>query len=248
VYVPVPTSVSMPSEPTAQAGVEIVDQGSAVCPKQPSMCSEAAGPGQANFCAAVSPFVAPGCEGGCCVTSGKCRKPLCRLNGLGEDVAALDFICFGANRGLFSQLNKCAGLRCKLTVPGCRTGPFGGNCVGYVAVDPSLPQPELVLNPQVVRYIGFPCIEVASPPKGPKLPPFPRININVNLHTNDTFGANLVDSGSWNSSEPQSVISDEDYASGLWTVCDCMATQKHPSKWHTHISMLLHLSLATAWS
>jgi hypothetical protein len=207
------------------------------------MCSEGAAAGQANFCAAVSPFVAPGCEGGCCVTSGKCRKPLCRLNGLGEDVAALDFICFGANKGPFAHLNKCAGLRCKLTVPGCRTGPFGGNCVGYVAVDPTLPQPELVLNPHVVRYIGYPCIEVASPPKGPKLPHFPRININVNFHTSNSFGANPVDGGFWNSSEPrQQQSSDEDYASGLWTVCDCMATQKHPSESLTCLSLCSHLA------
>lgn len=153
-----------------------------------------------------------------------------RLNGLGEDVAALDFVCYGSNKGPFAKFNKCRGLRCKLTVPGCRTSAFGGNCVGYVAVDPTTPNPEYILDPHVLRYIGYPCIEVASPPRSPKLP---RINININLHTPAAVGGYAA-TGQQQQQQADgatdgSALSEEDeFALGLWTVCDCMATQKHP--------------------
>ena len=185
-----------------------------------------------------------------------CRQPLCRLNGLGEDVTALDFICYGDNHGPFSLLNKCSGLRCKLTVPGCRTGPFGGNCVGYVVVDPTITNPEFVLDPHVTRYIGYPCIEVAGAPHGPKLPTvnLPRINININFHKSPSVSLDPVgDQSNYYDAEQQQQLAGSDsssssssssgsggsshldgegpaaaYASGLWTVCDCLATQKHP--------------------
>jgi hypothetical protein len=146
-------------------------------------------------------------------------------------VAALDFVCYGSNRGPFAKFNKCRGLRCKLTVPGCRTSAFGGSCVGYVAVDPTTPNAEYVLDPHVVRYIGYPCIEVASPPKSPKLP---RININVNLHVPASAGGNASaeqQQQQQSASVGGSASSEKDeFASGLWTVCDCMATHKHPGE------------------
>jgi hypothetical protein len=155
---------------------------------------------QVGFCPVRSPFTSPACEGGCCISSGRCRKPLCAMNGLGADVIALDFICFGANKGPFGGVNKCKGLRCKLAVsfaagggvcqpwslgvgasgaaaaphpacclnhahttdptmhpqmPGCRSGPLGGNCVGYVAADAGT-----AINQHARQFIGRPCIEV----------------------------------------------------------------------------------------
>jgi hypothetical protein len=63
------------------AGVPV--DGSTVCPPMPNMCSEEASPGSSAFCPVASPFTRARCEGGCCFSSGKCKMPLCTLNGLG---------------------------------------------------------------------------------------------------------------------------------------------------------------------
>jgi hypothetical protein len=100
-----------------------------------------------------------------------------------------------------------------------------------------LDHPEYVLDPNVLRYIGFPCIEVAATPHAPKIPSFPRININVNLHTPAPEGSDsLMDSTNSDQQQQQqqagagdSALTEDDmFASGLWTVCDCVASQKHP--------------------
>lgn len=126
------------------------------CPASPSMCDVTAAQGTVAYCPVTSPFTAPRCEGGCCVSSGKCKLPLCRLNNMGADVVALDFICYAKNSGLFAGLNKCRNLACKLAVPGCQSGLLGGNCVGsVVAVKDDV-------DAQSKQYIGKPCIEVHS--------------------------------------------------------------------------------------
>uniref|UniRef100_A0A383WFB0 Jacalin-type lectin domain-containing protein n=1 Tax=Tetradesmus obliquus TaxID=3088 RepID=A0A383WFB0_TETOB len=133
-----------------------------VCPPVPNMCSEAAAEGDSAFCPVTSPFTRARCEGGCCFSSGRCKMPLCKLNGLGADVMALDFICYGKNNGPFGGLNKCRNLACKLAKPGCQSSLLGGNCIGtVVAANDNLDE-------MAKQYLGKPCIEVVNHP-GPLL-------------------------------------------------------------------------------
>lgn len=114
--------------------------------------------GAIGFCPVVSPFTAPKCNGGCCISTGKCKMPLCKFNGLGADVVALDFICYGKNNGPFAGMNKCRNLACKLAVPGCQSGLLGGNCVGTVeAVNDEV-------DDDAKQYIGMPCLEIINTP------------------------------------------------------------------------------------
>lgn len=192
---------------------------------------------------ALHPRHRPTCPFHSCRLTLLCFLPssICRLNGLGEDVAALDFVCYGSNKGPFAKFNKCRGLRCKLTVPGCRTSAFGGNCVGYVAIDPTTPNPEYILDSHVVRYIGYPCIEVASPPRSPQLPTLPRINININLHTPAAVGGGDAAAGQQQQQADGALSEEDEFASGLWTVCDCMATHKHPGVYGVVVYHVVHV-------
>jgi hypothetical protein len=131
------------------------------------MCDTTAAEGSVAYCPATGPFSKPSCTGGCCVSSGKCKLPFCKFNGLGADVIALDFICYGKNKGLFAGLNKCRNLACKLAVPGCKTNLMGGHCVGTL---------EAVGNNTDAlarQYIGKPCIEIANHPTSQVLQDLP---------------------------------------------------------------------------
>jgi hypothetical protein len=80
-----PSPVGPPVSPPT--GVPI--DGSTVCPPMSDMCDEEAAEGTAPFCPVTSPFTKARCEGGCCFSSGKCRMPLCKLNGLGAGEPAV---------------------------------------------------------------------------------------------------------------------------------------------------------------
>jgi hypothetical protein len=65
-------------------------------------------------------------------------------------------ICYGTNAGFgFGGSNLCAGLACKLAVPGCTTDAFGGNCVGTVVAFGD----KSAVSPSSQRYIGAPCLD-----------------------------------------------------------------------------------------
>jgi hypothetical protein len=56
--------------------------GAAMCPAAPATCDPAAEAGSKTYCPTL-PNGRPGCIGGCCASSGKCRRSLCGLVGLG---------------------------------------------------------------------------------------------------------------------------------------------------------------------
>ena len=140
----------------------------ATCPANLDLCDVTAADVAANACRAVAPFGAPQCMGGCCISSGKCHYGSCAANGLGKD-APLN--CVGAN-GVHSALamlgNKCAGLACKLAVPGCRTTLVGGSCAGTVVAVNAGEK----LHGQGAAYVGQPCVET-TPSGG--LAPMPKL-------------------------------------------------------------------------
>ncbi|KAF8060332.1 Prx [Scenedesmus sp. PABB004] len=160
--------VPKPDEPEAPAApapaAPVAPPPPAACPAAPSMCSADAAEGARGFCPVVAPFTAPECAGGCCVSSGKCKLPLCKLNGLGSDVMALDFICYAKNDGPFGLLNKCRDLACKLAVPGCKSHLLGGNCVGTVVAAGD------DVDDQAKQYLGMPCLETVNLPGPLHLP------------------------------------------------------------------------------
>ncbi|KAI8463025.1 MAG: hypothetical protein J3K34DRAFT_445591 [Monoraphidium minutum] len=135
-----------PEAPKAEPTME------GLCPPMPDMCDEAATSGDA-FCPAVSPFTYNQCAGGCCISSGKCKKARCGASGLGSEVFAVDTLCWGTNSGLMHKFNKCRNLACKLAVPGCVTDPISGNCVGSVVALSN------DLDEATAAWIGYPCLQ-----------------------------------------------------------------------------------------
>ncbi|GBF88365.1 hypothetical protein Rsub_01077 [Raphidocelis subcapitata] len=144
-----------PARPGALAAAEPPPVLHGLCAPRKDLCDPEAAGESGPVCKAVSPFDAPSCLGGCCVSSGKCRFGSCSANGLGDDI---QLGCYGTNemRSPLSLLgNRCGRLACKLSVPGCKTALLGGNCVGTVVAT----QPAAQLHPEAARYLGYPCIE-----------------------------------------------------------------------------------------
>lgn len=122
------------------------------------MCNEAAATTSAARCPAVNPFTKAFCVGGCCYSSGKCISSSCALSGVGKEVP--NTICYGLNAaGQVGASPQCAGLACKLAVPGCTTDLLGGACVGTV-VDVS--GTAFVSNPGGAAMVGYPCLDVTA--------------------------------------------------------------------------------------
>ncbi|KAI8464899.1 MAG: hypothetical protein J3K34DRAFT_438739 [Monoraphidium minutum] len=148
---PEPAPVPLPEAPEP---VEGPPEPEPLCPPVPEMCDEAAPPGSPATCVAVAPFAAPQCAGGCCVSAGKCKKPLCGKVGLGSEVMAKDMFCWGTNNiGLVNKVNKCKNLACKLAVPGCIGDPISGACVGSVAALTD------DVDAGAKQWVGFPCLQ-----------------------------------------------------------------------------------------
>eukprot|EP00882_Tetradesmus_deserticola_P014646 GHRQ01015583.1.p1 GENE.GHRQ01015583.1~~GHRQ01015583.1.p1 ORF type:complete len:358 (+),score=77.13 GHRQ01015583.1:256-1329(+) len=125
-----------------------------VCAPKPDMCNEEASMNSFSYCVWNEPFGSPSCKGGCCFSSGKCASSSCVISGVGRDVA--DMICYGSNAGFgFGGSNMCAGLACKLAVPGCTTDAFGGNCVGTVVAFGD----QSAVTASSRKYIGAPCLD-----------------------------------------------------------------------------------------
>ncbi|KAF6254353.1 hypothetical protein COO60DRAFT_1541293 [Scenedesmus sp. NREL 46B-D3] len=147
---PIELPPGLPTPPGPVGPPQVSADGSAVCPAMPDMCSEDAAPGSGAFCPVANPFTRARCQGGCCFSSGRCKMPLCKLNGLGAEQRTL------------WRLQKCRNLACLLAKPGCQSSLLGGNCVGtVVAANDNLDE-------MAKQYIGKPCIEVVNHP-GPLL-------------------------------------------------------------------------------
>ncbi|WIA36109.1 hypothetical protein OEZ86_007459 [Tetradesmus obliquus] len=145
---------SLTVDQPGRAAVNAVNDDPSVCAPKPEMCNEKASMNSFSYCVWNAPFGRPSCKGGCCFSSGKCASSSCAISGVGRDVA--NMICYGTNAGFgFGGSNLCAGLACKLAVPGCTTDAFGGNCVGTVVAFGD----KSTLNPASQKYIGAPCLD-----------------------------------------------------------------------------------------
>ena len=120
------------------------------------MCSPNATASSAAHCAAVPPFTKAACIGGCCFSGGKCISSSCAISGIGKEVA--NTVCYGLNpAGAVGVASQCAGLACKLAVPGCNTDLLGGACIGTVA---DLSGQLFLTNPAGAAMVGYPCLDV----------------------------------------------------------------------------------------
>ncbi|KAF8059416.1 hypothetical protein HT031_005221 [Scenedesmus sp. PABB004] len=127
----------------------------ASCAPRRDMCNEGASMNQFSYCVWNAPFTTSACKGGCCFSSGKCASSSCVISGVGRDVPGT--ICYGTNAGAgFGGAPECAGLACRLAVPGCTTDPFGGNCVGTVV---ALGGDAAAVHPSAARFLGAPCLD-----------------------------------------------------------------------------------------
>jgi hypothetical protein len=126
--------------------------GEAQCPPVPEACDVKATSGDA-FCPAAAPFSYNQCVGGCCISSGKCKKSFCGQNGLGQEVLGVDTLCWGTNSGIVHKFNKCRNLACKLAVPGCVTDVISGACVGSVVALSN------ELDADMAKWVGSPCLQ-----------------------------------------------------------------------------------------
>ena len=67
-------------------------------------------------------------------------------------------MCYGLNpAGAVGVASQCAGLACKLAVPGCNTNLLGGACVGTVT---DLSGQLFLTNPAGAAMVGYPCLDV----------------------------------------------------------------------------------------
>jgi hypothetical protein len=122
------------------------------CPVKRAQCDASARSGAA-FCPAIAPFDEPTCNGGCCVSAGKCKRGFCARVGLGAEVFSRNLFCWGVNGGAMNKLNRCRNLGCRLAVPGCVGDFVSGACVGDVvalAAD---------VDDAARQWIGAPCLQ-----------------------------------------------------------------------------------------
>jgi hypothetical protein len=124
-----------------------------LCPAQLDKCNPAPSASGPATCAAVAPFTAPHCVGGCCVSSGKCKRGFCSQAGLGSEVMDPGLLCWGTNSGHINRFNKCRNLACKLAVPGCITDPLSGSCIGSVVALSN------DVDDEGKKWVGSPCLQ-----------------------------------------------------------------------------------------
>jgi hypothetical protein len=145
--VPEPVPQEPVPEPLPEEPVE------PLCPAQLDKCNPGPSASGAAVCPAVAPFTAPQCVGGCCVSSGKCKRGFCSQAGLGSEVMDPGMLCWGTNSGHINRFNKCRNLACKLAVPGCITDPLSGSCVGSVVALSN------DVDDEGKKWVGSPCLQ-----------------------------------------------------------------------------------------
>lgn len=113
-------------------------------------------PASDAYCPATAPSARALCVGGCCASSGRCVSSACSLAGLGGEVQ--NVICNGLNAaGGVGYSAACAGLGCRLAVPGCATDLIGGSCVGTVV---NLTAASGAAGSPGAALVGLPCLDV----------------------------------------------------------------------------------------